>query len=275
MTDDSPLSGGSRPADVRNAESWLLRHGLGEGPPTPLLTARLAVRRRARILGSVLSALLIIGAALVQVSDRTATPAFGGFQPEGPTKVLLLSVLIVALLLAQTLLDAWIRRVDRQAGAALARRAAHPVQPGWRALLGRPYAVMSAGTLAGAFALGASALVVGEGAVRHTAVVLLVAVAGVGLGAALQLRELLARPVVAEDEVSLTADVIMRVEDARESTAPTVLWSLPVVLLFGSAPGWWNVAALGFVVLGLAAYIAVQARAPRAADLARHVLGVR
>ncbi|HUR09559.1 MAG TPA: hypothetical protein VM347_43965 [Nonomuraea sp.] len=273
MTNSS--SAGPRRADVRCAGTWLLRHGLGDGPPTPLLTARLAVRRRVRLLGSVLSAVLILGATLVQVSDRPGTSAFGAFGPHGPTKVLVLSALIVGLLLVRTLLDAWIRRVDRRAGVALARRAAHPVQPGWRALLGRPYAVFGAVTFAGAVALGASALAVGEGAARQAAVVLLVAVAGVGVGAALQLRELLARPVVAEDEVSLTADVIMRVEDARESTAPTMLWSLPVVLLFGSAPGWWNAASLGFVLLGMAALIAVQVRTPCAAAVARHVLGAR
>lgn len=264
-----------RPVDVRCAETWLRRHGLGDGPPTPLLTARLAVRRRARLLGSVLQAVLILGATLVQVSDRLATSAFGGFGPHPWAKVLVLSALIAGLLLIRTLLDVWIRRVDRQAGAALVRRAAHSAQPGWRPLLGRPYAILAAGTFAGAFALGASALAVGEGTARHAAVVLLVAVAGVGVGEALQLRELLARPVVAEDEISLTADVIMRVEDARESSAPTVLWSLPVVLLFGSAPGWWNAASLGFVVLGMVAYIAVQVRTPCAAAMARHVVGVR
>ena len=144
-----------------------------------------------------------------------------------------LSALIVALLLAQSLLDWWVRRVDRQAGATLARRAAHPVQPGWRAVLGRPHAAFAVATFAGALVLAVSALPFGDATVRHAAVVLLIALAGVGLGAALQLRQLLARPVVAEDEVSLTADVIMRVEDAREITTPTVLWSLPVVLLFG------------------------------------------
>ncbi|MBT2226325.1 hypothetical protein [Nonomuraea sp. NEAU-A123] len=274
MTNSSMPGAGPRQADVQGAEAWLLRHGLGDGPPTPLLTARLAVRRRARLLGSVLSAALIIGAALVQASDRLAVPASGWFGSYQPTKVLVLSAFIVGLLVVRTLLDAWIRRVDRRAGVALARRAAHPVQPGWRALLGRPYAAFAVGTLAGSFALGASALAVNEGTARQAAVVLLVAVAGVGVGAALQVRELLARPVVAEDEVSLTADVIMRVEDARESTTPGTLWSLPMVLLFGSAPDWWNAASIGFLLLGLAAYIAVQVRTPCAAAMARHVVGI-
>ena len=267
MANSSMPNAGLRPTYVHYAKVWLLQHGLGDGPPTPLLTARLAVRWRVRLLDSVLQAELIIGAALAL--------AFGGFGSLRPAPLLALSALIVALVVARSLLDAWIRRVDRQAGAALARRAAHAVQPGWRDLLGRSYAALVAGTFVGAFALGASALAVGEGTARYAAVVVLVAVAGVGLGETLQLRELLARPVVAEDEASLMADVIMRIEDVRESTTPTVLWSLPVVLLFGSQPLWWNAASIGFVVLGMAAYITVRFKTPGPAAVAREVVGTR
>ncbi|MEV6159842.1 hypothetical protein AB0L53_56845 [Nonomuraea sp. NPDC052129] len=274
MANSSMPSADPRPAEVRCTEAWLRQHGLGDGPPTPLLTTRLAVRRRARLLGSVLLAALYIAAALAQATDLMATAASGGLWPARPTLVLALSVSIIGLVLARMLLDARVRRVDRQAGAALARRVAHPVQLGWRTLLGRRYAVLVAGIFAGAFALGVSALAVDEGRVRYMGVVLLVAVAGAGLGVALQLRELLARPVVAEDEVSLTADVIMRIEDARDSNAPSVLLGLPVVLLSGSAPGWWTAASLGFMVLGLAAIIAAHARTPSCADTARHVVGV-
>jgi len=274
MANSSMPSAGPRPAEVRLTETWLRQHGLGDGPPTPLLTTRLAVRRRARLMGSVLLAALYIAAALAQATDLMATAASGGLWPARPTLVLALSVLIIGLVLARMLLDAWVRRVDRQAGAALARRVAHPVQLGWRTLLGRRYAVLVAGIFAGAFALGVGALAVDEGRVRYMAVVLLVAVAGAGLGLALQLREVLARPVVAEDEVSLTADVIMRIEDARDSNAPSVLLGLPVVLLSGSAPGWWTAASLGFMVLGLAAIIAAHVRTPSCADTARHVVGV-
>ncbi|MEU8150384.1 hypothetical protein [Nonomuraea sp. NPDC048901] len=274
MANSSMPGAGPRPAEVRLTETWLRQHGLGDGPPTPLLTTRLAVRRRARLMGSVLLAALYIAAALAQATDLMATAASGGLWPARPTLVLALSVLIIGLVLARMLLDAWVRRVDRQAGAALARRVAHPVQLGWRTLLGRRYAVLVAGIFAGAFALGVGALAVDEGRVRYMAVVLLIAVAGAGLGLALQLREVLARPVVAEDEVSLTADVIMRIEDARDSNAPSVLLGLPVVLLSGSAPGWWTAASLGFMVLGLAAIIAAHARTPSCADTARHVVGV-
>ncbi|WP_327002012.1 hypothetical protein OHA72_43870 [Dactylosporangium sp. NBC_01737] len=105
--------------------------------------------------------------------------------------------------------------------------------------------------------------------------VLLVCLAGVAAGAGLQLRRLLARPVVAEDEVSLTADVIMRIEDAREVAAPTVLWSLPVVLLLGIAPGWWNAASVAVVVIGASALVVIRSRTPAGVAAARQAMIVR
>ncbi|MFB4314942.1 hypothetical protein [Actinomadura sp. 21ATH] len=91
----------------------------------------------------------------------------------------------------------------------------------------------------------------------------------------MQLRHLLRRPVVAEDEESLTADVIMRIEDARDLTMPTVQISLPMALLFGAAPGWWGAAAVAFLVLSLAAYVALRLRAPSSATVARRAMGLR
>ncbi|WP_157253777.1 hypothetical protein [Nonomuraea typhae] len=260
-----------RPAAARLADAWLLRHGLGDTPLTPLLAARVTVRLRARALGSVLLAVLILGASAVRAADLVA----GASGPHRSTPVLVLGVLIVGLLLLRALLDAWVRRADRRAGATLARRAAHPIQPDWLELLGRPYALVAAGTFVTALALGAAALAVGEESVRYGAIVLLVALAGVGVGTVLQLRELLARPIVAEDEDSLTADFVLRIEDARESTSPAVVWSLPPILLFGSAPSWWTAAAVGFVLLGLAAYVVVHARTPGCVAMARHVVAAR
>jgi hypothetical protein len=45
--------------------------------------------------------------------------------------------------------------------------------------------------------------------------IVLIGRAGTVIGDALHLRHVLTRPVVAEDEGSLMADVVMRVEDAR------------------------------------------------------------
>jgi hypothetical protein len=86
-----------------------------------------------------------------------------------------------------------------------------------------------------------------------------------------QLRHVLAHPVVADDEASLTADVLMRVEDARDVTVPTVVWSLPVVSVFSTAFGWWNAAWLVFIVLSVIALALIDARTARSGAVARHV----
>lgn len=261
-----------RPRDLRCAGAWLARHGLADARPTPLLAARLAVRRRVRLADGVVLALLIMAAALALTDDRRVTSVAG---PHHPAPLLVLMAVVVGLLAVRSLLEWWVRRVDRLAGATLSRRAAHPVQPGWRAVLGWPHAAFAVATFAGATLLAVSALTAGGSTARYAALVLLVGLAGVAVGMGLRLRDLLARPVVAEDEVSLTADVIMRVEDAREVATPTVLWGLPVVLLFGAVPGWWDAASLAFVALGLVALFVLHLKAPPSVTVARHAMGVR
>ncbi|NUS06913.1 MAG: hypothetical protein HOV97_30635 [Nonomuraea sp.] len=253
-------------ADLRLAGEWLARHDLA-ARPTPLLASRLAVRSRARVAAAVILAVLIMASALAGVTF--------GFQPGRPLPLLVLTALVAGLLLAQSLLDWWVRRVDQRAGATLSRRAAHLIQPGWRAVLGRPYAVFAVATFAGAMVLAGSALAVPDATVRQLAVVLLIGLLGATAIVAMQLRHLLRRPVVAEDEDSLTADVIMRVEDARELTTPSVQWSLPMVLLFGTAPAWWSAASVAYLLLGLAATVALQARTPSSATVARRAMSAR
>ncbi|MFI6882736.1 hypothetical protein [Streptosporangium canum] len=208
----------TRTTDLRMAGEWLARHDLADTHPPPLLASRLAVRRRARL------ATYVILAALIIVSALAATSAFGGLQPRRP--LLALAASVAGLLLAQSLLDRW-RRVDQRVGATLSRRAAHVIQPGWRTVLGRPYAVFAVATFAGALVPAASALAVPDPAVRQPAVVVLIGLLGATAITALQLRHPLSFPVVAEDEESPAADVIMRVEDARELTPqpPTPGWS--------------------------------------------------
>ncbi|SFK72736.1 hypothetical protein SAMN05216275_13363 [Streptosporangium canum] len=258
----------TRTTDLRMAGEWLARHDLADTHPTPLLASRLAVRRRARL------ATYVILAALIIVSALAATSAFGGLQSRRPLPLLALAASVAGLLLAQSLLDRWVRRVDQRAGATLSRRAAHTIQPGWQAVLGRPYAVFAVATFAGALVLAASALAVPDPTVRQPAVVVLIGLLGATAITALQLRHPLSFPVVAEDEESLAADVIMRVEDARELTTPNVQWSLPVVLV-GTAPGWWNAAAVAYLLLSLAACVALHARTPSCATVARRAMSVR
>lgn len=265
----------ARPRDLQRAGAWLARHGLADAKPTPLLTRRLAARQRARLIDSILLAVLFIVAALTQARNLLASSGFPGLDPDGRVPLLILTVLVVGLLLGQWLLDWWLRRVDRRAGAALSRRVAHPIRPGWEAVLGRPHAAFTVASFAVAAALGASALTVQGAIVRYAAAVLLIGLVGVGIGRLVRLRHVLARPVVAEDEASLTADFIMRVEDARELTSPAVAWALPMVLVFGTAPAWWNAAAIVFVLAGVVTLVAVHARSPRSGTVARQAMCVR
>ncbi|WP_066373441.1 hypothetical protein [Herbidospora mongoliensis] len=264
-----------RSADLREAGAWLARHELAGVRPTLLLAGRLAVRRRARIAAAVMLAVLIIASALAATYAPLPGSASGGVQPQRPLPLLALTALVAGLLLAQSLLDWWVRRVDQRAGATLSRRAAHPVQPGWRALVGQPYAVFAVATFAGAMALAGSALAVPDPVVRQLAAVLLIGLLGVTAIFVLQLRHVLRCPVVAEDEESLTADVIMRVEDARDLVTPSVQWSLPVVLLFGTAPGWWSAASIAYLILFLTAFIVLHTRTPSSATVARRAMNLR
>ncbi|GAA4904469.1 hypothetical protein HD597_003345 [Nonomuraea thailandensis] len=268
---DAPSPDADPPAvatDLRLASAWLARNDLAHARPTPLLAKRLAVREGARLVAALITCALILATAL------TAVPVFDGSPPR-TLPLLALAALMAALLLAQSLIDRWVRRVDQRAGATLSRRVAHPIQPGWRAVLGRPYAVHAAAVLAGAILLPVSALAVADATVRQLAVVLLIGQLGLAVINAMQLLHLLRRPVVAEDESSLIADVIMRVDDARELASPSVQSTLPMVLLFGTAPGWWSAAAVAYLVLTLLVYVVLRFRTPSSATVARRIMGVR
>lgn len=255
-----------RPADLERAGVWLAGHGLADVRPTPLLATRLAVRRRARLAGSVLLAMFIMAVALIYTGGMVDG---SGYRRR---LLLVLTALVVGLVLAQSLLDWWVRRVDRRAGATLPRRAAYPVRLGWRTVLGWPRTAFAATTFAGATALAIGALTLHDSTARYAAVILLIGLCGLAVTVVVQLHHVLTHPVVADDEVSLTADVVMRVEDARVGAAPTAVWSLPVVSVFSTTFGWWNAAWLTFIVLSVIALALMEARTARSATVARHVM---
>ncbi|MDX2849213.1 hypothetical protein PV342_12240 [Streptomyces sp. PA03-3a] len=264
-----------RQADIEQAGAWLAGHGLADVRPTPLLATRLAVRRRTRLTSQILLAAFIIVVALVYTGARTAEAAFGGAGSYRRWSLLVLTAVVVALVLAQSLLDRRVRQADRRAGADLPRRAAHPVRLGWRTVLGRPRAAFAAATFAGAMLMAVGALTAPDSIARYAALILLIGLCGVAVCMVVQLRHVLTHPVVADDEASLTADVIMRVEDAREVATPSVVWSLPVVSVFETALGWWNAAWLGFIVLSVVAFALITARTPQSGTVARHATGAR
>jgi len=256
-------------ADHTEAAQWLARHGLADAEPTPLLAARLAVRRRAKVAGNVLLAAFLLGAALTHGLGRL-TDATSSWLP-----LLVLTALVIGLLVAQWLLGRWVRRVDRRAGAQLSRRVAHPVKLGWPAVLGRPYAVFTVATLTGALLLAVSVLPVSDARLRYGAIVVLIGLAGAGAGILMQLRQVLATPAVAENEASLTADVIMRVEDARGLVTPSLVWSLPAIFLYGESLGWWNAVSLALVVVGAIALCLIQIRTTGVGAAARQAMATR
>lgn len=258
-----------RQADREEAGRWLTRHGLAGAEVTPLLAARLAVRRRAKLADSILLAVFLLGAALTHVLALPADVTSSGLP------LLVLTGLVVVLLVAQWRLGWWVRRADRRAGAQLSQRVAHPVELGWPAVLGRPHAAFAAAAFAGALLLAVSVLPVADPGLRRGAIVVLIGLAGAAAGLVLQLRRVLASPAVAEDEASLTADVIMRVEDARALVTPSLVWSLPAIFLYGDTLGWWNAVALALVVAGAVALGLIQLRTAGVATTARRSLATR
>ncbi|MBV1855897.1 hypothetical protein [Catellatospora tritici] len=247
---------------------WLARHGLADSP-TPLLATRLAVRRRAKVADSLLLAVFMLGAALTLALGRPTDVTSSWLS------LLVLVALVVGLLVAQWLLGWWVRRADRRAGARLPRRVAHPVELGWSAVLGRAHAVFAVATFAAASLLAVSVLAVPDPGLRYRAIIVLVSLAGAGAGVIMQLRQVLASPAVAEDEASLTADVIMRVEDARALVTPSLVWSLPAIFLYGDSLGWWNAVSLALVVAGASALCLIQVRTTDVGAAARRALATR
>ncbi|GAB7045217.1 hypothetical protein [Catenuloplanes indicus] len=263
------MAGNARSAELEIARLWLAGRGLADVTPTPGLAARLTARRRARVAAALLPALFLCATALVYVSALPIRPTDEGFGAARRWSLVVLTALVAALVLGLSLLDRWVRRVDARAGADLPRRAAHSVRPGWRTVLGLPRAALLLVTYAAAAALGAAALVVRDGAARYAAVILLIGLCGVAAGTAVQLRHVLTSPVVADDESSLRADLLMRVEDAREVALPTVVWSLPVVSVFDTGLDPWNTGWLVFIVLSVIAVMLITAVDGRRALTAR------
>jgi hypothetical protein len=255
-----------RKADLEQAGAWLAGHCLADAPPTPLLATRLAVRRRARLGASILLAAFLILVALVYTGGLA--DGSGSYRR---WSLVMLTAMVAGLVLAQSLLDRWVRRVDRRVGATLPRRAAHPVRLGWRTVLGWPRAAFAAITFAGGIALAISTLSMPDSTSKYAAVILLIGLCGVAVGGIVQLRHVLTRPIVADDEVSLTADVIMRVEDARDVAMPNAVWSLPVVSVFSTTFGWLNAAWIIFIILSIVALALIDRRTVRSGTVARQV----
>jgi hypothetical protein len=258
-----------RQADLAEVRRWLAQHGLADAEPTPLLAARLTARRRAKLADSILLTAFLLGAALTHVLGLPTSAT------SSRLSLLVLTALVAGLLVGQWQLGRWVRRVDQRAGAQLTRRVALPVELGWAAVPGRPYIAFALATHAGALLLAASVLPLPDADLRNGAIVVLISLTGAGTGIVMQLRQVLRSPAVADDEASLTADVIMRVEDSRALVTPSLAWTLPAIFLYGESLGWWNAVALALVVAGAIALALIHVRTVGVGPTARQAMATR
>ncbi|WP_035858082.1 hypothetical protein [Cryptosporangium arvum] len=259
------MSAETVPTEIKIARLWLAARGLTDVRSTPVLAARLTVRRRSRVIAALVLALFLIAVALVNVAQLPSDAADDELGWGRRVALLGLVALVLGLVLSLSLLDRWVWRVDQRAAAALPRRAAHPVRPDWRTVLGRARAAFLVTTFAAASTLAVANLIVRDSTARYAAIIQVVGLCGLAVGTALQLRHVLTRPVVADDESSLTADFLMRVEDAREIAVPTAVWSLPVVSVFATGLDSWTYAWLAFIVASVVALAVITVLTARAA----------
>jgi hypothetical protein len=187
--------------DLRRAAAWLKEHGAPDVAPTPLLAARLRARRRQEPLIVVVSGVLGGLNSMLWFAHGAVGRALG--------------FLALALLTAPA--HWWnlraLRRADRRIGATLARRVTHPTAVGWREVLGPRRLAVAATMYGSALALGAVDLAYARTA--QDRVVVAVLVAGLVALAAISvawINELVRRPAVAEDALSLAADHVLRAE---------------------------------------------------------------
>lgn len=241
--------------ELDRAAGWLRRHGFPDTSPTPLLAARLTVRWRSQLAAQLVLAAFLIAVALTY--------------KHAPHGVVVLTLVVTVMVAAQSGLYWWVRRTDRRFGHALTRRVTHPTRLGWRTVLGLPRAAIAVTVFAGGAALALHALSLPGRAGRYPGLILLIGLSGAAVAMLVQLRHVLTRPVVADDEMSLRADLVMRVEDAREAASPTVLWALPASSVLAATGGWWGDGWLVFVALSLVAFVAVNLRSHFRDRLAR------
>lgn len=245
-----PLSSAER----KHVRRWLVRHRAAGLSPTPLLEARLASRYRASRIAQVTAGIVLIGLvgwASRNLGTRDWAAASRGEQA-GPDPVASLLVLLVAgavLYLGMLAALRHQRRADRRIGDALRHRVARPAVVGVRRLVGAWFLGCALVTYGGGLAVGAgAALLASDPADRAVAVAFLAAVLLFATISGTVLAEVSRRPAIAEDEPSLTADEVLRREDAGRGLASPYL----AVLALSAIPHSRSGDALMLLYLGYA-----------------------
>ncbi len=215
--------------------------------PTPLLVARIQARRRfrRRIMAGVVAAAVALMIATWTWSPETDSPA-------------MYMAKISAAYVASLGTMWWILRGPRRAEHRIARtvrtRVARPATVGVREVVGSWHLAAAGAGYVAATLIGVVALAsVDSTQHRLAAVVCLAAVAACAVISAATVLAVVRRPALAEDDRSLAADDLLRVEDARQALGRYPLIAVVAQLAAVIAPGnWWIIGgyAVAVVILG-------------------------
>jgi hypothetical protein len=209
---------------MRLAAAWLRRRGLGSTAPTPLLAARLLARWKLK--AAVVAVCLLLVALGIAAVALLSDPG------------VILLVYSGGLVVGLVLFVAWligVRRADRRLGRFAPRRVAHAVPAGWRGVLGRRGLVGVAVIYGGSCCVIVLAAALGRtGQAPTGALALLAALLAFAAIAAAAVAYVVRRPALADDPVSLAADDVVRISDARgiaTTPVPAVLAMVSTGLL--------------------------------------------
>jgi hypothetical protein len=215
--------------------------------PTPLLAARLKARRRfrRRVMAGVVAAAVALIVAGWKWSPELDSPAIY------MTKI---SAAYVGTLGVMWWFLRGPRRAERRIARAVRTRVARPAAVGVREVVGSWHLAAAGAGYVAATLIGVVALASVDSTQRRlAAVVCRAAVAACAVMSAATVVAVVRRPVLAEDDRSLAADDLLRVEDARQALGRYPLIAVVAQLAAVVAPGnWWIIGgyAVAVVILG-------------------------
>ncbi|WP_199433964.1 hypothetical protein [Qaidamihabitans albus] len=202
--------------DLRRARRWLARHRAPGREPSPLLTARLAVREQARqrlVVHLLVFGFLLIGFTLLREFVVDVSVRAGGTELMGPV---LLAGAYLLMAGSSWWLSRWKRRAERSIAEGMPRRVAHSAVRSPGEVLGGPFLLAAGSTYIGGVALGLGMLLFSTSVVdRALGVIFAAGTLAVGVVAAVVAGEEVRRPALAEDDETLAVDDLLRTEDAH------------------------------------------------------------
>jgi hypothetical protein len=208
-------------AEHRQTRRWLDRVGGDELPVTPLLAARIAVRRRTERF--MMAGFLAVLAALMGLLwwPGITTGDWETWSVLGLTASAVAAVcayLVMAAVYLATV--SYERAADRNLADTMARPAARSVRMSLRTLLGTQCVVSAVVMHASGAIIAVAVLILAtHPGARTTGVVLLVGVLVFASVTAAVLSDITRRPIVVDDEMSMRADGLLRFNAARRAVA--------------------------------------------------------